>query len=89
MSQKAPDNGIDIISSMSRKDFHQKYVRRVCQTLSFGALASFYAENLSASEKLEVRRSLADNGIPFEMTETDDALDEIAAVISERAVSLK
>lgn len=87
MSQKVL-TGASIIRSMSRNDFHRKYVRGVCQTLSFGALASFLAENLSAEEKMEIRRSLADNGIPFEMTKTNDALDEIAAVISARAVSL-
>lgn len=38
---------------------------------------------------MEVRRDLANNGIPFDMTKTDDVLDEIAAVVSARAVSLE
>ena len=88
MSQKAP-TGVDIIVSMPRKEFHQKYVRGICRTLSFGALVSFHAKNLSMEEKMEVRRDLANNDIPFEMTKTDDVLDEIAAVVSARAVSLE
>ena len=88
MSQKAP-TGVDIIVSMPRKEFHQKYVRGICRTLSFGALVSFHAKNLSVEEKMEVRRDLANNGIPFEMTNSDDVLDEIAAVVSARAVSLE
>ena len=81
--------GANIIETMSRSDFHQKYVRGVCKTRSFGALVTFMAENISSEEKLEVRTKLARNGIPLSMTETDDDLNTIAAVISARAVSLK
>lgn len=88
MSQVA-HGGVDIIEMMSRNDFHQKYVRGVCKARSFGALVTFMAENISSEEKLEVRTMLAHNGIPLSMTESNDDLNMIAAVISARAVSLK
>ena len=88
MSQVVHD-GVNVIETMSRNDFHQKFVRGICQTRAFGALASFMAEHISPEEKREVRIMLANNGIPFNMTESDADLDAIAAVISARAVHLR
>lgn len=82
-------DGVSIIEMMSRNDFHQKYVRGICKTRSFGALVSFMAENISSEEKFEVRTMLARNGIPLSLTKSDDDLNTIAAAISARATSLK
>ncbi len=87
--KKDARSGTDIIRDMSRDDFHNKFVRGIGQTRSFGALASFFAANIDEDEKEEVRKALSNIGIPRELTETDEALDEIAAVVSARAVTLK
>ena len=82
-------DGVKIIEMISRNDFHQNYVRGICTNRSFGALVSFMAENISPEEKLEVRTILSHNGIPLNLTESDEDLNTIAAAISARAVSLK
>lgn len=81
-------NGKGIIQSLSRKEFHKKFIKGACQNPSFGALASFKAENLSHEEKTEIRNVLAENGIPHSLTKSDRDLDEIIQAISDRAISL-
>lgn len=88
LSKEAYD-GVEIIEKMSREDFHSKFVKGVGQTRAFSALASFTAENISPEEKQEIRTALSAIGIPLAMTELDDVLDEIAAVVSARAVTLR
>ena len=78
----------EIIEAIPRDDFRKNFVRGLCRTLSFAGLYSFKAEHISKEEKDEVRAILNENGIPYELTENDEALDEIAAVVSARAVSL-
>ena len=85
---KATLSGVEIIEAIPRDVFRQKFVRELCRTQAFAALYSFRAKHTSPEEKFEVRTFLADNGVPLEITESDKDLDEIAAVISARAVSL-
>lgn len=80
---------VEIVEKMSREFFYLHFIRGVCKTRSFASLASFKAENLSEKEKTEVRAILSNNGIPFELTDSEQALDDIAAAISARAVALK
>jgi len=82
-------SGKTIIQSLSREKFHHKFVKGVCNLPSIGALASFRAENISPEEKLEIRNILANNGIPYDLTETDHDLNEIILAISDRAMSLR
>ncbi|MBR3256331.1 hypothetical protein IKG10_01535 [Candidatus Saccharibacteria bacterium] len=81
-------NGIDFIASMSKKEYHEKFLRGVARTRVFGALITFKAENISDEEKQEVREVLHDMGIPFEFMESDKELDDIAAFAAARSVSL-
>ena len=82
-------NGATIVESMSKEDFHLKFVKGVGQTKAFGALASFKAEHISPEEKQEVRLALGGIGIPFDLTRSDSDLNEIAAAVSARAVALR
>ena len=82
-------SGAQIIEKMSREFFYLHFIRGVCKTLPFASLASFKAKNLSEMERIEVRTILANNGIPFELTDSEQVLDEIAAAVSARAVALK
>lgn len=82
-------SGAQIIEKMSREFFYLHFIRGVCKTRPFASLASFKAKNLSEMERIEVRTILANNGIPFELTDSEQALDEVAAAVSARAVALK
>ena len=82
-------SGATIIESMPRKDFHLKIVKGIGQMKAFGALVSFKAENISPEEKQEIRVALNGVGVPLTMMESDCDLNEIAAVVSARAVALR
>ena len=82
-------SGAQIIEKMSREFFYLHFIRGVCKTRPFASLASFKAKNLSEMERIEVRTILANNGIPFELTDSEQVLDEIAAAVSARAVALQ
>lgn len=86
---KVLKSGAQIIEKMSREFFYVHFIRGVCKTRPFASLASFKAKNLSEIEKTEVRAILSNNGIPFELTGSEQALDEVAAAVSARAVALK
>lgn len=86
---KALKSGIEIIENMSREFFYLHFIRGVCRTRPFASLASFKAKNLSEEERTEVRAILSKNGIPFELTSSEQTLDDLAAAISARAVALK
>lgn len=86
---KALKSGVEIVEKMSREFFYLHFIRGVCRTRPFASLASFKAKNLSEMERTEVRAILSNNGIPFELTSSEQTLDDIAAVISARAVALK
>lgn len=86
---KVLQSGVEIVEKMSREFFYLHFIRGVCKTRPFASLASFKAESLSEKEKTEVRAILSNNGIPFELTSSEQVLDDIAAVISARAVALK
>ena len=79
----------EFIESMPRDEFVIKFVRKIGQTASFGALATFHAQNISAEEKEQVRTTLTKIGVPSDLMETDDDLDNIAAFVSARAVTLR
>lgn len=86
---KALKSGVEIIERMSREFFYLHFIRGVCRTRPFASLASFKAKNLSEEERTEVRAILSNNGIPFELTSSEQTLDDLAAAISARAVALK
>lgn len=86
---KVLNSGSQIVEKMSREFFYLRFIRGVCKTRPFASLASFKAKNLSEMERTEVRAILANNGIPFELTGSEQALDEVAAAVSSRAVALK
>lgn len=86
---KALKSGVEIIEKMSREFFYLHFIRGVCRTRPFASLASFKAKNLSEEERTEVRAILFNNGIPFELTSSEQTLDDLAAAISARAVALK
>ena len=86
---KALKSGVEIIEKMSREFFYLHFIRGVCRTRPFASLASFKAKNLSEEERTEVRAILSKNGIPFELTSSEQTLDDLAAAISARAVALK
>lgn len=86
---KALKSGVEIIEKMSREFFYLHFIRGVCRTRPFASLASFKAKNLSEEERTEVRAILSNNGIPFELTSSEQILDDLAAAISARAVALK
>ena len=82
-------SGAIIVESMPREDFHLKFVKGIGQMKAFGALVSFKAENISPEEKQKIRAALNDVGVPFTLMESDSDLNEIAAVVSARAVTLR
>lgn len=86
---KALKSGVEIIERMSREFFYLHFIRGVCRTRPFASLVSFKAKNLSEEERTEVRAILSNNGIPFELTSSEQTLDDLAAAISARAVALK
>ena len=86
---KALKSGVEIIEKMSREFFYLHFIRGVCRTRPFASLVSFKAKNLSEKERIEVRAILSNNGIPFELTSSEQILDDLAAAISARAVALK
>lgn len=86
---KVLQSGVDIVEKMSREFFYLHFIRGVCKTRPFASLSSFKAKNLSEKEKTEVRAILSNNGIPFELTSSEQVLDDVAAAISARAVALK
>lgn len=86
---KVLNSGSQIVEKMSREFFYLHFIRGVCKTRPFASLASFKAKNLSEIEKTEVRAILSNNGIPFELIGSEQALDEVAAAVSARAVALK
>ena len=86
---KALKSGVEILEKMSREFFYLHFIRGVCRTRPFASLASFKAKNLSEKEITEVRTILSNNGIPFELTSSEQTLDDLAAAISARAVALK
>lgn len=86
---KALKSGVEIIEKMSREFFYLHFIRGVCKTRPFASLASFKAKNLSEKERTEVRAILSNNGIPFELTSSEQTLDDVAVAISARAVALK
>ena len=87
MSKKL--NGIEVIGSMSREEFHNEIVRVVCKLVEFGHLVSAGAQDLSPYEIQVVRQSLIGAGIPYSVISTDKELDEIAWAIARRSVSLQ
>ena len=86
---KVLKSGVEVIEKMSREFFYLHFIRGVCKTRTFESLASFKAKNLSEKERTEVRAILSNNGIPFELTSSEQTLDDVAAAISARAVALK
>ncbi len=86
---KVLQSGVEIVEKMSREFFYLHFIRGVCKTRPFASLVSFKAKNLSEKEKTEVRAILSNNGIPFELTSSEQVLDDVAAAISARAVALK
>ena len=86
---KALKSGVEIIERMSREFFYLHFIRGVCRTRPFASLVSFKAKNLLEKERIEVRAILSNNGIPFELTSSEQTLDDLAAAISARAVALK
>ena len=86
---KVHPRGVERVEKLSRDFFYLHFIRLVCKTRPFASLASFKAKNLSEKEKTEVRAILSNNGIPFELTSSEQTLDDVAAAISARAVALK
>ena len=89
MGQETRKDGYDFINSLSREEFYNNYIKGICKTHSFSAIATFLSANSSENEKEEVRGCLADLGVPNELMETDDDLDLIVASITERSVHLR
>ncbi len=87
--QEAKLKGPDIINSLSREEFHKKYVKGICQTAEFSTLASFWAEDTPEDYKEKVRNELAKLGIPHELTASDDDLDNVVTAITGRSVTLR
>ena len=78
------------IGEMSRDAFYNGFVKRVGKTHEFAALATIKAKNLTDDEKNEVRRLLSTHlKFPYYLMDNDDKLDDIAAVASARAVTLR
>lgn len=84
--QEAPCSGVDVIKSMSRRDFVSKFLEDVSLSEEFGLLVTYYAEHISLTEKLRAREMLHKLGIPYEFMNTDDELDDIAAAAMRRAL---
>lgn len=81
--------GPDIIKSLSREEFHKKYVKGLCQSAEFSTLASFWAEYTPEDYKTKVRNELAELGIPYELTASNDDLNDIVTAITGRSVTLR
>jgi len=90
MSREAPtQTGVEIIRAMSRDDFHKKIVRKIGNSSAFGAAVSLGAEHISAEERFIVRKALDEAGIPISLTESNSDLDDVIAVITARAVTVR
>lgn len=78
-----------IIMGKTKEQFHHEIVRGVTKDVLFGSLVTFGAGSLSSADKITIRAEMAKAGIPLDLTCSDELLDEIAGMITDRSVQLK
>ncbi|MBQ3445959.1 hypothetical protein IJG29_04555 [Candidatus Saccharibacteria bacterium] len=81
--------GVNIIRGMTRDEFYQNIVKGVAKTSEFSALVVAGPARLLDSERNTLRKQLAEAGIPYDATVTDEDLIDIAVVIAGRSVTLR